>query len=444
MLVDYRTRYEVHYGDTLYSIAREFGTTIDKIVRINQLASPLLWVGQQLTVPVRRFEVQNGQSDSRQPTQYKAVTAYTVTQPILVNGTNINQGSFVSLNYQPAGEPYPYVYVPIANFSMVGAKVAWDDVNQVLTVTSDYNQLVNRIKDLEAQIQYLNTVLSSYAVPVYGNSPDNIRQYGFVAKQGDWLYYKKFNAPTSIYGKLYKINNNGSGDTKLSDDDPDYINVLGNFIYYREQTSWNLFKIGTDGTGRTRLNTDRVNYITVVDDWIYYSNESDGGKIYKIRTDGSMRTKISEDRSHSLNIVGDLIYYRNPDDFFIYKIHTDGTGWTQVSNTRTSAVTVIGDWIYYSFDTIYRMKTDGTNITKLSNDMVADYNIYDGWIYYIIKQAGSGGMLYKTRLDGSERIFVFTLVVRINAFSDWIYYIPRENVIYRIKPDGTANQKLGG
>lgn len=45
------TTYTVVAGDTLFSIARRFNTTVDEIVRINNLTSMVLSVGQQLLIP---------------------------------------------------------------------------------------------------------------------------------------------------------------------------------------------------------------------------------------------------------------------------------------------------------------------------------------------------------------------------------------------------------
>ncbi|WP_010249246.1 hypothetical protein [Acetivibrio cellulolyticus] len=72
---------------------------------------------------------------------YKPVTAYTATQPIYVNDVDINTGLYPVLNFKPEGATYPYIYVPIAEFARVGAKVVWDDANQLLTVETDYYKM---------------------------------------------------------------------------------------------------------------------------------------------------------------------------------------------------------------------------------------------------------------------------------------------------------------
>ncbi len=45
------TIYIVQWGDTLFSIANRFGTTVEALVAANGLTSPLIYVGQRLTIP---------------------------------------------------------------------------------------------------------------------------------------------------------------------------------------------------------------------------------------------------------------------------------------------------------------------------------------------------------------------------------------------------------
>jgi LysM repeat protein len=41
----------VQPGDTLFSLARRYGVTVDEIVRANQIAGDSIFVGQQLIIP---------------------------------------------------------------------------------------------------------------------------------------------------------------------------------------------------------------------------------------------------------------------------------------------------------------------------------------------------------------------------------------------------------
>jgi spore germination protein YaaH len=57
--------YVVQRGDTLYLIARRFGITVEALMRANNLASPAIYVGQKLTIPVSlpfMYAVQSGDS----------------------------------------------------------------------------------------------------------------------------------------------------------------------------------------------------------------------------------------------------------------------------------------------------------------------------------------------------------------------------------------------
>lgn len=45
-------RYTVGSGDTLWKIATRFGTSVDEITKLNQLTSTMIWVGQELKLPL--------------------------------------------------------------------------------------------------------------------------------------------------------------------------------------------------------------------------------------------------------------------------------------------------------------------------------------------------------------------------------------------------------
>ncbi|KAA9026979.1 hypothetical protein [Niallia endozanthoxylica] len=93
--------------------------------------------------------------------QYKPVTAYTVDQPVYVNQQNINVFPYQALNYQPEGAQFPYVYVPIAQFSKVGAQVNWDEETLTLSVTSDYYQIRNELTDCQKKLKDCMTSLKT-------------------------------------------------------------------------------------------------------------------------------------------------------------------------------------------------------------------------------------------------------------------------------------------
>jgi spore germination protein YaaH len=180
-------KYIVQPGDNLYLIAMKFQTSVESIVSLNHLVSPFIYIGQTLLIP----EPASKKGIEVRQLQYKPVTAYTADRPILVNGVDINTGLYPVLNFQPAGATYPYIYVPIAEFSRVGARVVWDETNQVIRVTSDYDELKNRVNVLTQENQYLLSLTEDLSMEGLGNTAGNILNSGIVGKEIEWIYYNK-------------------------------------------------------------------------------------------------------------------------------------------------------------------------------------------------------------------------------------------------------------
>lgn len=442
-------KYIVNCGDTIDSIAKKFCISAQTILLINNLRSPILKVGQQLLIPENNYNVNLHNNLSMQATQYLPVTAYTVTQPVIVNGSNINTGLYPVLNFRPANATYPFIYVPISEFSKVGANVVWDDTRLLLTVTTDYYTLKNQALALTNETSYLRSVIDSIVNDGLGNSASNIMETGFVAQEGEWIYYRRITRydPTTP-GMIYKIRKDGSGDTKLNDDKSYYINVLNGWIYYSDLNR--IYKIRTDGSEQTLL-TNEFGQLNVSGNWIYYNSSADGNKIYKISIDGTNKTKLNDDSSSSLNIVQDWIYYRNAADRKMYKVRIDGTGRQKLNDVIVwGSVKIIDGWIYYSdygtqTDTwnIFRMKLDGTNITRLSTDSIERFNISGGYIYYTKIVDVPGGDLYKMRVDGTNKMaFNIRNVIQLNVIGDWVYYLTMNKTTYKVRVDGTGNTTM--
>lgn len=436
-------RYVVQPADNLYSIALRFHTTVEHIVSLNQLVSPQIYIGQMLSIPNPSSE----QVPETRQMAYRPVTAYTATRPVYVNGVDINTGLYPVLNFQPAGATYPYIYVPIAEFGRVGARVVWDETNQVINVTTDYYQFKNRVNALTAENQYLTSLVEEASIAGLGNTTGNIMNDGFIAKESDWLYYNKRQG-TSLYGALSKIKTDLSMDTMFVNDDPLYINVHNGWVYYRNgREDGKIYKIRIDGTEKTKISEDSSTNIIVAGDWIYYANQSEGAKLYKIKIDGTQRIKLNDDQSSSINLIGNWIYYQNVDDRHTpYRVRIDGTQRTKLNDSSVYSMIVLGYWIYFrnpaDENRIYKMTIDGSNKMKLSDVPSTTFNISNGWIYYTTVDV-PGGDLYKMRIDGTGKTFLNEeFVTNIIIFDEWIYYTRAEKMVYRMKIDGTQKQTL--
>jgi LysM repeat protein len=61
---DLPTEYEIQSGDTLWDIATRFGTTVEELVRLNQLRNPnLIFYGSTLNVPYVGEELGDAPAD---------------------------------------------------------------------------------------------------------------------------------------------------------------------------------------------------------------------------------------------------------------------------------------------------------------------------------------------------------------------------------------------
>lgn len=87
--------------------------------------------------------------------QNTAVTAYVADQPIYINGTEVKTQGYPVLHFYPNNGQYPFVYVPISEFTRIGARVHWDEKQMAFYVTSDYDALRAQNEQLRLKITEL-------------------------------------------------------------------------------------------------------------------------------------------------------------------------------------------------------------------------------------------------------------------------------------------------
>ena len=87
--------YKISKGDTLYSIAQKYGVTVNDIINYNQLANTLLSVNQQLLIPVNQT-IEAGKEPhinyfvKRGDTLYNIAKRYNVTSKELMDYNNLS------------------------------------------------------------------------------------------------------------------------------------------------------------------------------------------------------------------------------------------------------------------------------------------------------------------------------------------------------------------
>ncbi len=272
-----------------------------------------------------------------------------------------------------------------------------------------------------------------------GNSAGNIANGGLAAEHEGWIYYRSNDS-----GKIYRISTDGTNNEKVNDDDSWYINVAGNWIYYRTQEEGrNIYRIRTDGSERERITEDNTWYVNVVGDWVYYRNQDDGDKAYRISLSGDNQERILDDSAGWKNVSGEHIYYVNiKDSGRIYRASIEGGEQKRINHDRSDWLNVVGEWIYYrNLDdngTIYRIDTDGKNRTKINNAQSSYINVHDNRIYYT--NIDDNNSMYSIGTDGKGHLKINdTPSSHLNLVGDWIYYRNWADYgkQYRIRTDGT-------
>lgn len=205
----------------------------------------------------------------------------------------------------------------------------------------------------------------------------NTMQGGYIAKQGDWVFYSN---PGRNFG-------------------------LGKGLY----------RIRNDGSGKKRIVSGDIKNIITKDGWIYFVRTSQNHcttirkyDLYKVKPDGTSLSLVIEN-ADSVNIIGDTIYYRFSLDVWGYlekgKIHTlldqsgylykskiDGSESQQLSTTDEGYVThylIKDEWIYYSLitegeDAIYQISTDGSVKKNIyTGDILPFFALDDKYVYLL-------------------------------------------------------------
>ncbi len=267
---------------------------------------------------------------------------------------------------------------------------------------------------------------------------------GYVTEHDDWLLFSNRLDKEC----LYRLRQDGTGLTKISDDQNSlFINVVNDFVYYSNpgdqhriyridiggnerillhkeigvqyltySEGWfyyqsysyqkNICKISIDGKKRVRLNRDASEHLNVVGDWIYYINVDDGNRIYRIRKDGSERNRVGKNKAFFLNVVDGWIYFSNADcGYNIYRMQIDGTDQIVVNDKASYYLNVRGDWIYYCNHAqdlvISKVKVDGSGHQHLSAKHAVNINIACGLIFYYDK---SDRKVHMVRENGAGEI----------------------------------------
>ncbi len=169
--------YIVQAGDSLYKIAEKFNTTVDELIEYNNLPTTVLQVGQVLRIPKVSssniiYTVKAGD------TLYKIANTYGVSVDAIkqLNNLTSNILSIGQRLYIPKGTS-----IEETNFVVYQVKPG----DTLYSIARKYNTTVEAIKSYNNLTSNLLTINQTLQIPVDETTTENIT---YVIKKGDTLY----------------------------------------------------------------------------------------------------------------------------------------------------------------------------------------------------------------------------------------------------------------
>lgn len=218
-----------------------------------------------------------------------------------------------------------------------------------------------------------------------GNTPSNIINGGFMAKQNDSLFYTNSNI-----GNLLTKKNTKTGEEKtIFNKEINSINVMGKDIYLHLcNSNLKMIEISIDGNMQKEVPIG-CNQITAYKDYII---SADDNGVYKIDKKDEAKTTIYKGNIKHATCYGGMIYFIEDGDL---KILDNKTGKLSEIDTNVSSYSISNDGLYYIKDEmVFNENKECENIKASS------INVSNGVIYFGNKNDGS--KLYKKDLRTME------------------------------------------
>ncbi|MFE4894218.1 DUF5050 domain-containing protein [Peribacillus butanolivorans] len=99
--------------------------------------------------------------------------------------------------------------------------------------------------------------------------------------------------------------------------------------------------------------------------------------------------------------------------------------------------------IPFSNNAMMAKKEDGTNEVKLTSKGFGDINVMKEWVYYTVMPFSDVPMLYRVKLDGTEREKLVKGAEYVQVNNDKVYYYDSiKNGLYKMNLDGTDKVQI--
>ena len=198
--------YIVQKGDSLYSIANKYNILVNDLIDANNLASTILSVGQRLIIPNQKQEIQ-GVNYTVKPGD----TLYSIANRYNISVNDIVKANDLKSNILSIGQVLLIPSIPVNEEDYVVYEIQNGDT--LYSIARRYNTKVDAIK---AYNNLLNNFLRPGDVIQIPITPVDIDYNVYTVQKGDTLYSiaKKFD--TTI-ADILAINNNLSSILKIGE-----------------------------------------------------------------------------------------------------------------------------------------------------------------------------------------------------------------------------------
>lgn len=199
--------YTVQSGDTLYKIANEYGVTVAEIMELNNLGTTVLSVGQQLLIPNQSTDTTTTYTVQAGDTLYKIANRYGVTVDDIISSNNLSSttlqiGQILTI---PTGitQPPQQNYV---NYTVQAGDSLWKIANQY-GVTVDDIISANNLNTTTLQIgQVLKVPTGTTTTP----TPSQPNYINYTVQAGDslWKIANQYNTTVNAIKQLNNLTSN--------------------------------------------------------------------------------------------------------------------------------------------------------------------------------------------------------------------------------------------
>jgi hypothetical protein len=256
-----------------------------------------------------------------------------------------------------------------------------------------------------------------------GNSAGNLAQNGYVALDGENVYFTAFS-----YAPIYRASQDGAGLTLVHDGLAQNLNVAGDLVYFLQfdaSEGVRAYSIPKAGGKAKRLMSDSLSGLWVVGEWLYFTPEHGPHKLHRARLSGRGAQKLHDDVARGVVFTPEWVYYCNEaQGNRIFRMRHNGAERKQLGQNRAADLLQAKDWLFYrnedDGDRLYRMSADGTNGTRFLNVTAHCLNSDGTWLYYC--DFGDDARLYRVPLEGGtpERLTEKSVLMP-HVAGDWIY-----------------------